>query len=238
MNRLAIINKDNNLTSKTYEILKEYSENTARQFEIDIFELEEFVNKLKYSNSYLIVFLESVHDENTFTYLRGKLDEIQSQIYIVIVTSELYDGIKGYRINAFRCILNDKDIKRNIYECMESVFESEKQRKKLFKFKDAERVLAWRNIMYIESNLHKLIFHVVEESVKIYEMRGTMYTMETCSDEFMDVHKGYVVNLNYVKAMEQDDVILVNDERIPVSRNKRNEVKKRLEIFLKKQRFT
>ena len=235
MNRLAIINKDNNLTLKTYEILNEYFANTTWEFETDIFvSIEEFVNKLKSSGSYLMVFINGNYDDNTFLYLRKKLDKMKLRIYIIIVTSNIYDGIKGYKINAFRCILNDEKFELNIYECLDTILNSEKSRKKLFEFKGICKVLSWKEIVYVESSHHKLFFHVIEmdETVKIYEMHKSMNCIEICSDEFMDVHKGYIVNLNYVKDMEQDNIILINDEHIPVSRNKRNEVKKRLEMIL------
>lgn len=235
MNRLAIINNDNNLTLKTYEILKEYFANTTWEFETDIFvSIEDFINKLKRPSPYLMVFLENIYDDNTFLYLRKKIDEMRLRMHIIIVNSDIYDGINGYKINAFRCILNDEKFELNIYECLDTILNSEKSRKKLFEFKDICKVLSWKEIVYFESSHHKLFVHVIEmdETVKIYEMHKSMNSMEICSDEFMDVHKGYIVNLNYVKAMEQDNIILVNDERIPVSRNKRNEVKKRLEMVL------
>lgn len=50
---------------------------------------------------------------------------------------------------------------------------------------------------------------------------------ELAQDGFIRVHKGFLVNYDYIRLIEQDNILLTNGNRVPLSRRKLQEVKSR-----------
>lgn len=57
---------------------------------------------------------------------------------------------------------------------------------------------------------------------------------ELATDGFIRVHKGFLVNYNYIRLIEQDNVLLTDGRRIPLSRRKHQEVKSRFLQLMQK----
>jgi hypothetical protein len=77
------------------------------------------------------------------------------------------------------------------------------------------------DVYYIEVIRHSLVYHT---KAGVHETRGVMREQEkTLADlNFVRCSQSYLVNLAYVKAIRGNDVV-VNDEMLPISRNKKNE---------------
>jgi DNA-binding LytR/AlgR family response regulator len=90
--------------------------------------------------------------------------------------------------------------------------------KKTFKFNEAEKEVSLDRLLYIESKLHKLEFHVMEDGMKIY----TLYkTLNEISDEFAEydfirIHQSFLVNLKYIKKVMRYKVILMNQQELSI----------------------
>lgn len=84
--------------------------------------------------------------------------------------------------------------------------------------------IAIKDILYIESNKHYIDIHMQE---KIQQFRGRISDCEKGLGDygFVRVHKGYLVNIRYIESFLPDTVVLDNKERIPVSRNRIEEVR-------------
>lgn len=87
-----------------------------------------------------------------------------------------------------------------------------------------------REITYVESILHYLIYHTLDRD---YRVRQTMGDAENGLREFHFARcgKSFLVNLRHVQAVEKDDVI-VHSARLKISRGKRKEFLDRFAQFL------
>lgn len=85
-----------------------------------------------------------------------------------------------------------------------------------------------KHILYAESNKRKVKIITndgeFEEYIKISEL------LEQLPANFVSCHKSYMVNMSYIKKITTKEIILVNDEIIPVSKTK---YKKLQEKFMK-----
>lgn len=83
---------------------------------------------------------------------------------------------------------------------------------------------AIKDILYIESQKHYLNIHMQDE---VHRFRGKISDCEKGLGDygFVRVHKGYLVNIRYIEYFLSDTVVLDNKERIPVSRNRAEEIK-------------
>ncbi len=80
-------------------------------------------------------------------------------------------------------------------------------------------------IKYIESNARLLTLHSVDEDHSFYGRLDDVYE-ELKQFDFVFIHKSYVVNYSYVQYVHSDCVELVDKTVLPVSRNRRSEIRK------------
>ena len=73
--------------------------------------------------------------------------------------------------------------------------------KEEFAFIEEKKILSPEQILYISSNLHKLTFYVMEDSLKEYTMYMTLDDMESklSNTGFLRIHQRYLVNISHVK---------------------------------------
>ena len=74
-------------------------------------------------------------------------------------------------------------------------------------------------ILYLESKARKVLIRCREEDVECYARLGAI--MEQLHKGFVQCHKSFCVNMDYVQKLEQDRFILQNGETVPISQNRR-----------------
>lgn len=143
--------------------------------------------------------------------------------YIVFVTAFVDYALMGYRVEAFRYLLKD-DLEAMMHECIPELIKKIKREKFSIRceFPDGEQMVKVSDILFIESFRHKMVFHLTGSSENIQEANGRLGDLENMLREycFYRVHKSYLVNMNYVQAVERYQVRLVNGEYIKIPRAK------------------
>lgn len=88
-------------------------------------------------------------------------------------------------------------------------------------------------IRYIEINSHTLSIYRKDSIIRI---RETMRSIEERLREhyFIRIHQGYLVNARYIQKFEDNDCVLVDGERLPVSRHKKEAVRKQYMDYIRK----
>lgn len=99
--------------------------------------------------------------------------------------------------------------------------------KKTFRFVEFEKTVVMDRLMYIESKLHNLEFHVLEEKSVVYTMRSTLNELEKelSEFEFLRVHQSFLVNLKHIKKINGRNLILDNEEIIIIPKVRCKDVK-------------
>lgn len=86
--------------------------------------------------------------------------------------------------------------------------------------------------MYIESNLHKLTFHVFDKEAVSYTMYETLNKITGIfPEEFVRIHQSYLVNLKFVRCVMENQLLLSNSERLPIARSKLKETRDRVTLY-------
>ena len=83
---------------------------------------------------------------------------------------------------------------------------------KKFTFNEGIKEIALERLLYVESRLHKLEFHVMEADMKIYTMYETLnnFESELLNNDFVRIHQSYLVNLKYVMSVGRYQAVLTN----------------------------
>lgn len=87
-----------------------------------------------------------------------------------------------------------------------------------------------KNITYIERNKRTSIIHTNENNYKTAKSLDKL--INELSDDFVIVHKSYIVNMNYIKTINSSDVLMKNGISISISRSHQNIVKTRFTDYL------
>lgn len=89
---------------------------------------------------------------------------------------------------------------------------------KEFEFREGRKEVLLERILYIESRLHKLEFHVIEKTMKVYTMYRTLDELENMLGEnnFVRIHKSYLVNLKHISNISRYKVKLTDGSELAV----------------------
>ena len=165
MLKIAICDDEKIFAEKIKELLEVYldSKHIAREINIytsgiDFVALGE--NVMEYDIAFLDIDMKDMNGIQT----ADKIRVYSQDIYIAFVTAYINYAPEGYRCNAIRYILKNSDqLAASIYECMDAILDkiSSSHKTKTIDFCGGSCEVLVNQIMYIESNKHKLLFHII-----------------------------------------------------------------------------
>ena len=82
-----------------------------------------------------------------------------------------------------------------------------------------------KKVMYFESNKRKIVIHEVNGIVETYEKMNTVIAL--LPSRFIEIHKSYVVNLDFMKSIENQRATLYNEQYLPISKRCYKEVREK-----------
>ena len=182
MFRVAICDDEKYFRKSIEKYVRKYLEEKEIAFEIDTFSsgsqlIELGIEIVQYS----VIFLDINMDEMDGIITAQRIREYSSEIYIVFVTAYIKYSLEGYKVDAARYILKDNiNLDESIYECLDTIFKKMNYvvLRKTFKFNECEKTIPIERILYVESKLHRLEFHIMENELVIYTMYGTLNALE------------------------------------------------------------
>lgn len=155
-----------------------------------------------------IIFLDINMEELDGIKVAREIRRYSDDVYIVFVTAYVKYSVEGYKVDAIRYILKSVDsLKESMDECLNTIIKKMNYRvpMKRFIFNECEKEVNIERIVYIESSLHRLEFHIMEDSLKAYTMYETLNNMEKELKDykFVRVHQSQLVNLKYITGLNE-----------------------------------
>jgi DNA-binding LytR/AlgR family response regulator len=97
-----------------------------------------------------------------------------------------------------------------------------------YKYGHDNYILKLSDIRYFESNDRKIIIHKTTGDDEFYGSLEKIYNDQLKQNNFLYIHKSFIVNYDYVSAFEYEQVIL-NDKQtvLPIAQPKRKEIRQR-----------
>lgn len=216
---------------KLKSILQKYMDISNESYKIDVYNSgKEFVALGLKMVQYQIVFLDINMQGMETAY---KIREWSEETYLVFVTAFTDYTLEGYKVKAFRYLLKYAcNFNDSLTECLNSILAELKlvDKKITISFIERKCTFSIKRLQYVESNLHKLTFHIIEKEIVNYTLKESLNNMEReLNDEsLLRIHQSYLVNLRYIERLHGYNVILKGGERIPISKNRYSNVKKRI----------
>lgn len=230
MLKIAICDDEKIFAEKIMELLELYLDSKHIEREINVYTSGvDFVALGEKVTEYDIVFLDIDMKDMDGIQTANKIRAYSQDIYIAFVTAYINYAPEGYRCNAIRYILkNANQLSASIYECMDTILDrmNYSHETKIIDFCGGSCEVLVNQIMYIESNKHKLLFHIKGRKPEDYSIYNTLNDIENeyVKAGFLRVHQSYMVNMKYISEIGRYYVILENGERISIPKGRYREV--------------
>lgn len=184
-----------------------------------------------------IIFLDVEMDEIDGIEVARRIRE-QSEVPIAFVTAYITYSLEGYKVNAMRYILKKMEsIREGICECLDSILlrkSREISQKMILELREGKKEILLKDLIYIESHHHYCYYHIQEqEKESIYKKREKLDEVEEQmkQNDFIRIHKSYMVNLSYIADVKRYEADLITGERLMIAQSKYLEVKKKYLIY-------
>lgn len=231
MLEIAICDDEKYFLEQEKEWISKYMNRLGYEFRIDTFASGvEFMAVGDRVSRYDIMFLDINMEELNGLETARRIREYTKDAYIVFVTAFITYSLEGYKVDAVRYILKDNEsLEKAIKECLDVIVDKMNyvENKYTFDFQEGRKTLFLDEILYIESRLHKLQFHLAGPKSEQYTMYGRLdHIAELLHDfNFCRVHKSYLVNLKYMEKVERYLARLSNGDAVSISQPKFNNVR-------------
>ncbi|MBP3507686.1 MAG: response regulator transcription factor [Lachnospiraceae bacterium] len=178
---------------------------------------------------YHIVFLDIEMNDVNGIEIAKEIRKYSKNIFLVFVTAYVVYSLEGYKVDAIRFLIKDRErLAIDIKETLDTIMKKIKyvDWKLCWNFVEGKRLIRVSDIEYIESNLHKLSFYVREDGLKKYTIYDKLDSIEAQLDDisFCRIHKSFLVNLKYVKAIKNEMVFFEDGRTLNIAKRNRYEV--------------
>lgn len=190
----------------------------------------DLIDALSRGIKYDLIFLDIMMPLSNGIEIAKEIRKYDKTIRIVFLTSSPDYALESYDVKAYSYILKTK-IPDKIYQLMNDFLEESNLLSSDFfiiKTKNGIVKIYYNNIEYIEVSGRKVYVHMSTNSY--HEIFSTLNHIEAqllVFENFIKVHRSYIVNLNYIKKLYEKEIITINNIRIPVSKTNYSDVKKR-----------
>lgn len=232
MIKIAICDDEQKYLRKMEEAIQSImKKEQIKEYDIALFssakELEKELDKKK---EYQAIFLDINMPQMSGLELAQKIREYDKDVILVFTTAFLDYAMEGYRLNVLRFLLKDM-LEQLLPECIDAVLRKLQLHTKAitYSFIEGEKTISITDICYIESQKHKLFFTVKNQERQRYSLYEKLDNIDNqlAQYDFIRIHKSFLVNVMYIKAIRNYKVMLQGGETLPVPRERFQLVKEK-----------
>ena len=208
------------------EKVKEYIVMYCRDIDYELSCFSSGEDFLAADKDFSIVFMDVEMPEMDGFFALNEYRKLYGESIFIILTTHIEFSRKGYKVAAFRYI--DKHCLEEIKEALESAI----FRLRRYQIVEipivSKEILKVRccDILYFDVYGHEITMSVLNgESMRCSETL-TEISARLLDKGFMLTDRSHLVNLDHVKAVEKNQVIMKTGKKIPMSRRKYDKVRK------------
>lgn len=145
---------------------------------------------------------------------------------IVFVTDLAQYAVRGYAVDALDFMVKPveyEDFALRMSRAMR-VMERNAERTVAIPTADGLRVVAQRDVIYVEIFRHDLCWHVAREAEPLHA-RGTLTAVaeELGPGRFCRISASHLINMGQLRLIRGDSVVMSNGDELPISRRRRKD---------------
>lgn len=225
--RIAICDDEASDLQHVLEMMRLYDAN--RQMSIQTFSHASALLEQANSEGFDIILLDIEMTQPNGYDVAKELKKQPSPPVIIFVTKSSAYTLQGYGI-ALRYLTKplDKDL---FFEAMDAAVQEASAHRLTIVCDDTTVVLPMDEVLYVEMFGHYAQIHT---AVQEYRFRGTLKEISAILPRqfFAQPHKSIIVNLSKIRSATNEEIRLINGERLPLSRRRLQEFHQALYRFL------
>lgn len=161
-----------------------------------------------------------------------KIRESDKTVILSFLTNYSEFAIQGYEVNAFRYILKTQPDYLYMQQ-LQSIFDEYKQTHKAYAYSNQNMSFRYKliDILYFEIFNRQILLHTTERNVEYYGNLSDIYE-ELKEFNFIKPGKSYVVNLEHIKNIDKNFLIMSNGDKILIGRTYKKDVVTRYLNFM------
>lgn len=216
---IAICDDDSTISGKLESIVNECFLSESDSCFLTVFMSgEEILCCLEQRKVFQIYILDIELETISGLEVARKIRQNDYNAIIIFVTSHKELMQEAFEVLAFNYIVKPFDelnTKRIILKAIDYVT----MKKRFFTYKLGKQNYTENldRILYFESKGRKMCINTVEQVIEYYgTMKNVLEQLE--SQMFVPIHKSYIINMEYLKTIEGESVILKDEQKLPISK--------------------
>ena len=238
MYNVIICDDDPNITSRYEILLNSIAEKHNTNIFIDKYANgEQLLFHLEENPHYAdIIFLDIIMGEMNGIETAKNLRNIGSDAQIIFLTTSDEYVFDAFEVKPLNYIIKEKATIKIIEDCfMKAVEASSHHEQDSYPIEKGQTTIRvpYNQIEYFDVNNRTVTCHTTEEAIDFY------YRLDKIEEElkekgFIRTHRSIVVNIRYIKNIENNAITLRNGKTIPLATRKYGEVKKQFTTYIRR----
>lgn len=232
MFKIAICDDEQSLIVELKKNLRRYADETEKTF--CFFEFYDGTELLEnYQPDFDLIFMDIKMEKLNGLKTAEEIRKIDSTVGLFFLTSLSQYVWKGYEYGAINYLLKPMKYGRLKME-LDRFFSRYQGREEPYisfsndagKFK-----VLYKNLRYAETANRNVLIHFESGEQVVYKSMKEIASILETQRQFARCHASFIVNMAYVKSVENLEAVLTTGERVPISQPKRKEFMAKLADF-------
>ena len=239
MFNIAICDDQVTICAEIETIILDYQELTRQDIQIEVFySAEKLKTFMEYEHNFDLIFLDiemkGLNGLELGRRIRGEMDNQITQIVYVSGKDSYYRELFEVRPMHFLSKPVEPDM---VIKDIELAMKLANRLGSLFSYKKGSDThkLPIKNIIYFQS-INREIKIVTITGEELFYGKLQEVFRQVAKYRFMNIHKSYIVNYEYVAKFKYDEVVMSNSVCLPISQLKRKEIRG-LQMKYENERF-
>lgn len=233
MYHIAICEDQETFIQELKENLKRYAAETDKEFCFFVYhDGSELLQK--YNSEYDLIFMDIKMEQMDGLKAAEAIRKIDSTVGLIFLTSLKQYVWQGYQYSAVNYLL--KPVKYNVLKLELDRYFTRYQDKDepylSFSNDNGRYKVLYKNLCYAETDKRNVMLHFEGQKQIIYKNMKAVSSLLCSRPQFAQCHQSFVVNLSFVKGVEDLELLMTTGERIPISQPKRKSFIKQLTEYI------
>ncbi len=233
--RIAVCDDDEQEISRIGKLLKKYENSRGEAFDCRyITNSTDFLCEFK-GGEYDLVLLDVRMPGAGWIQAAQEMRKRDGNVRLIFVSSSPEFAVESYRVGAYYYLLKpvDGEVLFPLLDRMGRELSAQAEESFVLRNRDGIVRIAYAALAYVEVMNKTLFFHLTDGMVR--ETTAALTDFEgklLARPEFLKAHRSYLVNADYIQAMDAQGIRMKDGHSIPVSRNRRSQVQDAYMRFL------
>ncbi|MDO5339888.1 MAG: LytTR family DNA-binding domain-containing protein [Eubacteriales bacterium] len=227
--KIAVCDDNHDELTRIKELLDEYASCNNQNFIIKCFSSSVELASTAEFEKYDIYILDIIMPVMDGLSLAREIRTFDKSSPVIFLTSSPEFAVESYTVKAFNYLLKPVD-KIHLYNTVDDImeiFHNEQYDTFIIKNNSGIHKIYLSDIVYAEALNRKVILHLKNnEQIVSTDVFSSVCDTLIAHKEFTLPHRSFIVNMNYIRTIDTEKILLNSNKTIPVAQRRVSDIKK------------